>query len=176
MSGGKAPKPEPPKIVNPYQATVNLARVYLAQHVREDDGENRNRAGQIEHFITQIYGKKARVAWCACFGCSVVVEVKKAHGFESTFKPHAHCRTLFEINSHLIVPRPIPGVLSVWGRIGTSRGHLGIVTSEDFDTIEGNVSGDGTSSEGDGIYALKRSTHKGAWKNYEHLGFIDPWK
>lgn len=188
MSGSRAPKhavqldDKPPEFRSPsygkdldlHLATVNQARIFLGMNIRE---QGHNRGKMVEYFQKTVDGKAQQEPWCAAFVCTVLNVVA-----ESADVPHfffsEHCRTLWAKNKIYQFKDPAPGRVAVWGRIGTTYGHVGICETAllpggVFYTVEGNTSGNGNSREGDGVYRVKR--HIAAWKGFELIGFLDPW-
>lgn len=162
------------KQVDPFLATINKARMYLAMKIRE---HGKNRGKMVEHFQKTVDGKAEQEPWCAAFVCTILYEVSQDLEIDH-LQFSEHCQTMWRKNKLYQRKDPQPGFISVWAVSGSSKGHVGICeTGFDKDgfyyTVEGNTSGGGDSREGDGVYRVKR--HRSAWKGYSLLGFIDPW-
>lgn len=142
---------------------------------KEKGGENKGT--EVEAFQRASGGTPVGQPWCAAFMCFCMEAVKgdsKPACYESqhvlTFWNHTDAR--------LKHSTPQPGFFIVWNFVGTTSGHMGVV-SDVIDTnyahtVEGNTSNQSAvDREGDGVYPRVRSI-KGSAK-MKVLGFIDPW-
>lgn len=149
--------------------------MYLARCIRESSP---NAGFEVEHFQKTVDGKAAKESWCAAFVCTILNEVAVPFGV-----PHIrfseHCLSMWNWNTLYQQKFGGAGFIAIWrNKDGSGRGHTGICESAptaggDFFTIEGNTSGQGMDTDGDGVYRCKRNT-KG-FANFQLVGFLDPW-
>lgn len=117
--------------------------------VRETNGAN---AGAWVQFMQRLAGGKKGDSWCADFVCLVLAICyygkRPIVNSGSTIELLNDCR-----KKGFVVSSPQPGDLCFSVRADGTPHHVAIVTlAKPLQTIAGNTSSDGLSSNGDGVY------------------------
>lgn len=160
---------------------VEVAKSYVG--VMEIGADNQG--AEVQEFQKAVDGLAQGEPWCACFVQYCLAQVATRFRLQSR---------LFRSENVLEIWRKTPttnrraspyaGTIAIWGVIGKSGGHCGIVTdwekgSPIFQTIEGNTGpGKDVEREGDGVYEKNRFLSAKTNRNLGQLrleGFLDPY-
>ena len=130
--------------------------------VKEVGGDNKG--PEVEMFQKSVNGIAVGQSWCMDFMQYCIKAVEKEFSLTSPIFRSEHVLTVW--NKSPVSMRstaPEVGYLMFWQHVGTSNGHVGVVTRVGpkagvVSTIEGNTGdGEGVVREGDGVYRRLRA-------------------